>query len=77
MPSRPAAHGVEVVLVTEDEIEEAFRWLYAGPSWRASRQGRLGMAAVLAGKIDGGSVVAVVSGGNVGADTAAAILAGR
>ena len=63
--------------VTEDEIEEAFRWLYGRAKLACEPAGAVGMAAVLAGKIDGGVTAVVVSGGNVGADTAAAILSGR
>jgi threonine dehydratase len=69
------ALGVEVVLVTEDEIREGFRFLYSRAKLAAEPGGAAAAAAVLAGKIDGGTVVSVVSGGNVGADIASAILA--
>ena len=71
------AHGAQSVLVTEDEIEEAFRWLYGRAKLACEPAGAVGLAAVLAGKIDGGVTAVVVSGGNVSADTAAAILSGR
>jgi threonine dehydratase len=37
----------------------------------------VGVAAVLAGKVGGGAIAAVVSGGNVATETASAILARR
>ena len=70
-------HGVEVVLVTEDEIAEAMRFLYARAKLACEAAGAVATAAVLTGRVDGEQLVAVVSGGNVGAKTASAILAGR
>jgi threonine dehydratase len=67
----------EVVLVSEDEIEEAFRFLYERAKLACEPAGAVAVAAVLAGRIDGGKTVCVVSGGNVAAETAAAILARR
>ncbi len=72
-----AALGVEVVLVSEDEIREAFRFLYARAKLAAEPAAATAMAAILTGKVEGGTVVTVVSGGNVGAETASAILASR
>jgi threonine dehydratase len=69
------AHGVESVLVTEDEIEEAFRFLYARAKLACEPAGAVGLAAVLAGRVGKGPVGVVVSGGNVAAETASAILA--
>ena len=71
------AHDAESVLVTEDEIEEAFRWLYSRAKLACEPAAAVGLAAVMAGKIDGGRTAVVVSGGNVSPETAAAILAGR
>ncbi len=71
------ALGVEVVLVTEEEIADAFRFLYERAKLAAEPGAAAATAAVLAGKVEGDTVVAVVSGGNVAAQTAAAILAGR
>jgi threonine dehydratase len=71
-------HGVESVLVTEDEIKEAMRFLYARTKLACEPAGAAAVAALLAHKIEverGQKVVAVVSGGNVAAQTAAAILA--
>ena len=67
--------GVEVVLVTEEEIRRSFRFLYARAKLAAEPGGAAAVAAVLAGKVDGDTVVAVVSGGNVSPDIASAILA--
>ena len=70
--------GVEVVLVTEDEIEEGFRFLYERAKLACEAAGAATAAALLAGKVAaraGRTVVAVVSGGNVAPETAAGILA--
>ena len=69
-----------VVLVTEAEIEEGMRFLYARAKLACEPAGAATTGALLAGKIPlapGETVVAVVSGGNVAAQTAAAILAGQ
>jgi threonine dehydratase len=67
----------EVVLVTEAEIEEAFRFVYERAKLACEPAGATAVAAVLTGKVDGGKTVSVVSGGNVAPQTAAAILAAR
>ena len=70
----------DVVLVTEAEIEEAMRLLYTRAKLACEPAGAVSTAALLAGKVpfeQGQTVVAVVSGGNVVSETAAAILAGR
>jgi threonine dehydratase len=69
--------GVEPVLVTEDELAVGFRFLYERAKLACEPAGAAAVAAVLAGKAGGGRTVCVVSGGNVAAETAAAILAGR
>ena len=69
--------GVEVTLVSEDEIREAFRFLYNRAKLAAEPGAAAAVAAVLTGRVEGDNVVAVVSGGNVSADIASAILAGR
>jgi threonine dehydratase len=69
--------GVESILVTEDEIRDAFRFLYERAKLAVEPGAAAATAAVRAGKVEGENVVAVVSGGNVAAETAAAILAGR
>jgi|SRR6185503_13201656 len=67
-----------VVLVSEDELKDAFRFLYVRAKLAAEPAGAASVAALLAGKVPlepGETAVAVVSGGNVATQTAAAILA--
>jgi threonine dehydratase len=66
---------LERVLVTEAEIEEAFRFLYARAKLACEPAGAAASAAWLAGKIEAERPVLLVSGGNVARETAAAILA--
>jgi threonine dehydratase len=68
---------IERVLVTEDEIEHAFRFLYERAKLACEPAGAATTAAWLAGKIDAENPVLIVSGGNVAGQTAAAILARR
>jgi threonine dehydratase len=70
-------HGVESVLVSEEEIEEAFRFLYTRAKLAGEPAAAVGLAAVLAGKVETDAVGIVVSGGNVASETASAILARR
>jgi threonine dehydratase len=72
-----AAAGVEVVTVTDAQIAEGMRRLYADAKLACEPAAAAGVAAVLAGAVEGESIVAVVSGGNVGAEIASGILAGR
>ena len=70
--------GVESVLVSEDELAEAFRWLYTRMKLACELGAAASTAAVLSGKVQverGQTVVSVVSGGNVAPKQAAAILA--
>jgi threonine dehydratase len=67
--------GVEPVLVTEDELRAGFRFLYERAKLACEPAGAAAVAALLAGKAGEGRTVCVVSGGNVAAQTAAAILA--
>ena len=69
-------YEVESVLVSEREIEDAFRFLYTRAKLACEPAGAVGVAAILAGKVSG-SVAAVVSGGNVAPEIASAILASR
>ncbi len=74
------ALGVEPVLVSDEELCDAFRWLYARMKLACELGAAASTAALLAGKIavePGQNVVAVVSGGNVAPQQAAAILASR
>jgi threonine dehydratase len=66
---------LERVLVSEDEIEHAFRMLYQRAKLAVEPAGAVATAAWLAGKIDAARPVLLVSGGNVAGPTAAAILA--
>ncbi|MEX0675332.1 MAG: threonine/serine dehydratase [Gaiellaceae bacterium] len=70
-------HVEEIVLVSEEEIEDAFRFLYERAKLAVEPAGAAAVAALRAGKIRGERVVCVVSGGNVAAETASAILARR
>jgi threonine dehydratase len=70
-------HGVQLVLVEEEEIEDAFRFLYERAKLACEPAAAAGVAAIKSGRIpldEGETTVAVVSGGNVSGDTAAAIL---
>jgi threonine dehydratase len=65
---------LEHVLVSEDEIKEAFRFLYARTKLAVEPAGAVAAAALLAKKIDAEKPVVVVSGGNVSAEIASGIL---
>ena len=67
--------GIERVLVTEEEIEEAFRFLYERTKLACEPAGAAAAAAWLSGKVEARNPVLVVSGGNVARQTASAILA--
>jgi threonine dehydratase len=70
--------GVQIVLVEEGEIEEGMRFCYERAKLACEPAGAVAVAAIKARKIplnEGETVVAVVSGGNVSGDIAAAILA--
>ena len=70
-------HLDECVTVTEDEIVHGFRFLYERAKLAAEPAGAAAVAALLAGKVpevEGKTVVAVVSGGNVAARTTSGIL---
>jgi threonine dehydratase len=74
------ALGVENLLVSEHELKEGFRFMYGRMKLACEVAGAATAAALLAGKVDlepKNTVAAVVSGGNVAAETAAAILAGQ
>jgi threonine dehydratase len=66
---------IERVLVTDDEIEDAFRFLYQRAKLACEPAGAVATAAWLAGKIEAENPALLVSGGNVAGQTAAAILA--
>jgi threonine dehydratase len=70
--------GVESVLVSEDDLGAAFRWLYTRTKLACELGAAASTAALLSGKVQvepGQKVVVVVSGGNIAGKQAAAILA--
>jgi threonine dehydratase len=70
--------AVDSVLVSEAEIAEGMRFLYARAKLACEPAGAAAAAAVLAGKVDlAGPTVVIVSGGNSVAQQAAAILGTR
>jgi threonine dehydratase len=72
------ARGIEVTLVDEEEIEDAMHFLYERAKLACEPAGAAAVAALGAGRVPleaGQTVVAVVTGGNVSGETAAAILA--
>jgi threonine dehydratase len=68
---------IERVLVTEEEIKDAFRFLYARTKLACEPAGAAAVAALLSGKVKAERPVVIVSGGNVSAQTASDILAFR
>jgi len=71
------ALGVESVLVSEDALREAFRFMYGRMKLACEVAGAATAAALLSGAVApeaGQTVAAVVSGGNVAPKTAVAIL---
>jgi threonine dehydratase len=66
---------VERTLVSDEEIEQAFRFLYERTKLACEPAGAAAAAAWLTGKVEAEKPVIVVSGGNVSAQTASAILA--
>jgi len=71
------ACGVESILVPEESIREAFRWLYSRAKLACEPAAAAALAPLLTGQVKPNDVAVVVSGGNVSAETASAILAGR
>ena len=72
-----AQHVDEVVHLSEEEIREGMRFVYARAKLACEAGAAVGVAALLAGKVADlgeGPVVAVVSGGNITAQAAASIL---
>jgi threonine dehydratase len=72
-----AEHVDEVVHVSEEEIREGMRFIYARAKLACEAGAAVGVAALLAGKVSDlgdGPVIAVVSGGNITAQAAASIL---
>jgi threonine dehydratase len=69
--------NLERVLVTEDEIADAMRFLYARAKLAVEPAGAAAIAALLTGKVTARHPVAVVSGGNVAPEIASGILGFR
>jgi threonine dehydratase len=70
-------HVDEVVHLSEEEIREGLRFVYARAKLACEAGAAVGVAALIAGKVSDlgeGPVVAVVSGGNITAQAAASIL---
>ncbi len=70
--------GVESVLVSEESLREAFRFMYGRMKLACEVAGAATAAALMSAAVEvepGQTVAAVVSGGNVAPQTAAAILA--
>jgi threonine dehydratase len=68
---------LERVLVTEEEIKDAFRYLYERAKLAVEPAGAAATAALMTGKIDARNPVLVVSGGNVAPEIASGILDSR
>jgi len=70
--------GVESVLVSEDALRDAFRFMYGRMKLACEVAGGATAAALMSGAVElegGERIAAVVSGGNVAPETAVAILA--
>lgn len=67
-----------IVLVSEEAIADAIRWMVGVQGWLVEGGGAVGMAALLCGALpaDDRVTAVVVSGANIGADTLARVLAG-
>ena len=72
-----ACRDLERVLVTDDEIKHAFRFLYERAKLAVEPAGAAAAAALLAHKVEADNPVVIVSGGNVAAEIASGILASR
>jgi threonine dehydratase len=72
-----ACRDLERVLVSDSEIEDAFRFLYARAKLAVEPAGAAAAAALLSGKIEAERPVVVVSGGNVAAEITSGILGFR
>ncbi|MDX1994334.1 MAG: threonine/serine dehydratase [bacterium] len=66
----------QIVLVTEDEIAAAIRWMVDDQGWMIEGGGAVGVAALLHDKVphDGRVTAVVVSGGNVDGNTLRRVL---
>jgi len=76
-PAFDLGPDVQRIIVSEEQIKDAFRFLYERAKLACEPAGAVATAAMLSGEVDAVSPVAVVSGGNVSAQTASDILASR
>ena len=76
-PALELCAGLERVLVSEEEIEEAFRFLYERAKLAVEPAAAAAAAPLLSGRVDAARPVVVVSGGNVAREIASGILARR
>jgi threonine dehydratase len=67
----------EVVTVDDEDILDAMAFLFDRMKLVTEPSGAIGIAALLAGRVRGGRIGVVVSGGNVGVARFAALLGGR
>ena len=69
-------HVDKILLVTENHIKEAMRWLVDEQGWIVEGGGAVGVAAMLRGliKADGQKTVIVISGGNLDGETVRKVL---
>ena len=65
----------EIVTVTDEQIVEAMRFAFERLKLVVEPSGAVGIAAVREGLVGGGRIGVIVSGGNVGADRFAQLLA--
>ena len=65
----------EIVTVTDEQIVEAMRFAFERLKLVIEPSGAVGIAAVREGLVSGGRIGVIVSGGNVGADRFAELLA--
>ena len=67
----------EIVVVSDAEILDAMAFLFDRMKLVVEPSGAVGVAALLAGRIDGGRIGVVLSGGNVGAARFAELVGAR
>lgn len=60
----------DMLLVTEEQIKQAMRLCYERQGWRIEGSAAVGIAALVAGKVDlaGGTCVVIITGGNISAE---------
>jgi threonine dehydratase len=76
-PALELCGDLQRIVVTEEQIRDAFRFLYERAKLACEPAGAVATAAILSGEVDAAKPIAVVSGGNVSAQTASDILVSR